>query len=275
MPAPSPYAVTAVAALTGLDGAQPEVALELDMQRGPAREWVAQEPVQRKIGAVFRKFLRDFRDAGGEYVYRQRMRDMVTSARRPAPRSALRAALRARRPRVSARRQRPRGGRAGARPPMPGAWLSVSVARTAMQNLARARTAQAVSHDNLCSQTRHPNLQPALREPSRDARSRAERPGRPRAGNQQSLHVSYLHLSQAYLDLAVLVPDCPQALLPLFHKTARDAVLADFPEYRGIHEEVFVRITELPVEDSIRELRCGRARKKRRDVAPSCVRALA
>jgi hypothetical protein len=54
------------------------------MQRGPAREWVAQEPVQRKIGAVFRKFLRDFRDASGEYVYRQRMRDMVTSARRPA-----------------------------------------------------------------------------------------------------------------------------------------------------------------------------------------------
>ena len=80
----------------------------------------------------------------------------------------------------------------------------------------------------------------------------------PAAGNQQSLHVSYLHLSQAYLDLAVLVPDCPQALLQLFHKTARDAVLCDFPEFAGIHEEVFVRITELPVEDSLRELRYAR-----------------
>ena len=79
LPYPTPYPV-----LTVPGGAQPEVALELDMQRGPAREWVAQEPVQRKIGAVFRKFLRDFRDASGEYVYRQRMRDMVTSARRPA-----------------------------------------------------------------------------------------------------------------------------------------------------------------------------------------------
>ena len=69
--------------------------------------------------------------------------------------------------------------------------------------------------------------------------------------------MSYLHISQAHLDLAMLVPDCPAAVLPLFHKAARDAVLADFPEYHGIHEEVFVRITELPIEDSIRELRCG------------------
>lgn len=50
------------------------------MQRGPARDWVTQEPVQRKIAAIFRKFLRDFRDAKGDYVYRQRMRDMVMSA---------------------------------------------------------------------------------------------------------------------------------------------------------------------------------------------------
>ena len=56
----------------------------------------------------------------------------------------------------------------------------------------------------------------------------------------------------------MLVPDCPQALLQLFHKTARDAVLSDFPEFAGIHEEVFVRITELPVEDSLRELRYAR-----------------
>lgn len=82
------------------------------------------------------------------------------------------------------------------------------------------------------------------------------------AGNQQSLYVSYLHISQAYLDLAMLVPDCPHAVLPLFHKAARDAVLADFPEYHGIHEEVFVRITELPIEDSIRELRCASRRAR-------------
>ncbi len=209
------------------------------MQRGPAREWVAQEPVQRKIGAVFRKFLRDFRDASGEYVYRQRMRDMVTSARRPAC--------------------------AGARPPTPSARQDVRRARRRAE-ARRARSAHAVS-PSLCSQKRPPNLHAAPREPSRGARSKAERPGWRRAGNQQSLHVSYLHVSQAYLDLAVLVPDCPQALLPLFHKTARDAVLADFPEYRGIHEEVFVRITELPVEDSIRELRCGHVLNRRRDAA--------
>ena len=69
---------------------QPEVRLDLDQQSGPARVWAAQEPIQREIRHLFRRFLREFASAeSGELVYRQRMRDMCTSAP-PAPAAALR-----------------------------------------------------------------------------------------------------------------------------------------------------------------------------------------
>lgn len=65
---------------------QPEVRLDLDQQNGPARVWAAQEPIQREIRHLFRRFLRDFASPdSGELVYRQRMRDMCTSARAAPP----------------------------------------------------------------------------------------------------------------------------------------------------------------------------------------------
>ena len=65
---------------------QPEIRLDLDAQTGPARIWVQQEAIQREIGYIFRKFLRDFADdASGELLYKQRMRDMCTSARPTHP----------------------------------------------------------------------------------------------------------------------------------------------------------------------------------------------
>ncbi|CAL8466756.1 g6292 [Coccomyxa elongata] len=58
----------------------PEIRLDLDAQAGPARIWVQQEPIQREIAYIFRKFLRDFADeTTGELLYKQRMRDMCTS----------------------------------------------------------------------------------------------------------------------------------------------------------------------------------------------------
>ncbi len=54
--------------------------LDLDAQQGPARVWVQQEPLQREMQYLFRRFLREFEEAG-DAVYRGRMRDMCTSAR--------------------------------------------------------------------------------------------------------------------------------------------------------------------------------------------------
>ena len=70
------------------DALQPEVRLDLDQQNGPARVWAAQEPIQREIRHLFRTFLREFAHPdSGELVYKQRMRDMCTSAL-PAPAAA-------------------------------------------------------------------------------------------------------------------------------------------------------------------------------------------
>ncbi|KAL1506921.1 hypothetical protein AB1Y20_007785 [Prymnesium parvum] len=75
------------------------------------------------------------------------------------------------------------------------------------------------------------------------------------AANSQSLEVSYLHLSHAVPILAIWVADCPKEMLQLLSEAAMEAVRIMFPNYREIHEHVLVRITELPIHDSIRDLR--------------------
>jgi hypothetical protein len=55
------------------------VEIDLEQARGPVREWVAQEPVRREVRRRFARFLRAFQDEGGDYVYRQRVRDMSRS----------------------------------------------------------------------------------------------------------------------------------------------------------------------------------------------------
>lgn len=58
---------------------QGEVEIDLDQARGPLREWIAQEPVQREIRRRFARLLKTFADDNGDAVYRQRVRDMVRS----------------------------------------------------------------------------------------------------------------------------------------------------------------------------------------------------
>ena len=62
-----------------LDFVQPAVRIDLDNPRGPAREFIAQEPVQKEIGVQFKDFLRNFRDDKGDLVYKDRLREMCTS----------------------------------------------------------------------------------------------------------------------------------------------------------------------------------------------------
>ncbi len=75
------------------------------------------------------------------------------------------------------------------------------------------------------------------------------------ADNEQSLEVSYLHLSSFEPILAIWVADAPAQVLPLFHEAARAEVLTRFGAYEAIHRDVFVRITDLPISDAIRDIR--------------------
>ncbi len=68
----------------------------------------------------------------------------------------------------------------------------------------------------------------------------------------QSLAISYLHLSRAAPTLAIWLADEPKPLLELFDRVALAAVRASFPDW---YNDVHVRVTELPIPDSLRALR--------------------
>ena len=77
------------------------------------------------------------------------------------------------------------------------------------------------------------------------------------ADNKQSLEVEFEHLVHWSQKLAIAVVDAPKIVLGILDKAAREAVLEDWPEFRQIHEDIFVRFPSLSVVDSIRNLRCG------------------
>eukprot|EP00743_Colponemidia_sp_Colp-15_P001012 GILK01001118.1.p1 GENE.GILK01001118.1~~GILK01001118.1.p1 ORF type:complete len:891 (+),score=144.69 GILK01001118.1:49-2721(+) len=75
------------------------------------------------------------------------------------------------------------------------------------------------------------------------------------ADNRQSLEISYTHLTQKVPILAIWVADAPAELLKLFDEVAWRVVLEAFENYDQVHNEVHVRINDLPISDSLRELR--------------------
>lgn len=75
------------------------------------------------------------------------------------------------------------------------------------------------------------------------------------ADNRQSLEVSYMHLSQDQATLAIWLADIPKTMLKIFDEVAKGVVLSKFPDYSAMHDEIHVRITDLPIADSLRDLR--------------------
>jgi DNA replication licensing factor MCM2 len=73
--------------------------------------------------------------------------------------------------------------------------------------------------------------------------------------NFQSLEVSYVHLSTEVPTLAIWLADAPKGMLEVFNEVATAVVLQQFDDYSAIHDSIFVRITDLPVSDSLRSLR--------------------
>lgn len=75
------------------------------------------------------------------------------------------------------------------------------------------------------------------------------------SNNEQSLEVSYLHLSHMTPVLAIWLADEPKEMLEIFNEVTQNVVVTMFPDYSSIHDEIFVRIADLPVSDSLRDLR--------------------
>ena len=68
------------------------------------------------------------------------------------------------------------------------------------------------------------------------------------AGNKQSLDVNYFHLSSYAPTLAIWLADYPRQMLEIFHQVAHEVVTRHFEDYDLVHEDIFVRITHLPVK---------------------------
>jgi DNA replication licensing factor MCM2 len=73
--------------------------------------------------------------------------------------------------------------------------------------------------------------------------------------NRQSLEVCYKDLAKQDHLMAVWLADAPSVMLDLFDEVALTEVLRLYPSYGEIHPDVFVRITDLPIEDQIRDIR--------------------
>lgn len=73
--------------------------------------------------------------------------------------------------------------------------------------------------------------------------------------NSESLEVSYLHLALSKPILAYFLTNSPTAMLEIFDEIALEAILVYFPAYKRIHSEVHVRIADLPLSSTLRDLR--------------------
>ncbi|WPH00579.1 DNA replication licensing factor mcm2 [Acrodontium crateriforme] len=73
--------------------------------------------------------------------------------------------------------------------------------------------------------------------------------------NAESLEVCWDHLSESKPTLAYFLVNVPSEVLPIFDAVALDVTLYHYPDYERIHSELHVRITDLPVSYTLRQLR--------------------
>ena len=77
------------------------------------------------------------------------------------------------------------------------------------------------------------------------------------AGNKQSLAVSFADMAQVMPNPAIWLADQPREMLQILHKAAKDVAREEYRELFENEEymEVYVRVTELPIADSLRDIR--------------------
>ncbi|KAL4931070.1 MCM DNA helicase complex subunit MCM2 [Aspergillus undulatus] len=73
--------------------------------------------------------------------------------------------------------------------------------------------------------------------------------------NSASLEVSYAHLSSTKAVLGYFLANEPTEVLKVFDQVALDVTLFHYPQYHDIHNEIHVRIIDLPIVYTLRQLR--------------------
>jgi DNA replication licensing factor MCM2 len=73
--------------------------------------------------------------------------------------------------------------------------------------------------------------------------------------NKQSLEIVFNNLSQKFPTLAIWLAEEPKLMLDIINHVASDVVSEVYPDYNKIHDRIFIRVKDLPVEDKLRDLR--------------------
>ena len=75
------------------------------------------------------------------------------------------------------------------------------------------------------------------------------------AANRATLEVSYLHLMKMCPTLALWIDNAPKDMFAVLNEAAKRHALGFFPSYSAIRDEIHVRISDVPLLDSLRDLR--------------------
>lgn len=73
--------------------------------------------------------------------------------------------------------------------------------------------------------------------------------------NKQSLEITYNHLMQMTPTLAIWIADEPASIFPYLNAVAFEMAKSYYRNYENIHSEIYVKIKDLPLLDSLRQLR--------------------
>lgn len=90
--------------------------------------------------------------------------------------------------------------------------------------------------------------------------------------NRQSLDVDFVQLSRHTTALAIWTVDAPQQMLKLFNEAAEALVDRRYKNYRAnVHQNIYVRMTGLPVVENLRDIRCAPAPCPHACSMPACM----
>ncbi|XWS16646.1 hypothetical protein CRYUN_Cryun34aG0109000 [Craigia yunnanensis] len=75
------------------------------------------------------------------------------------------------------------------------------------------------------------------------------------SANKCSLEIDYKQFISVHPNIAIWLADAPQSVLEVMEDVAQRVVFDLHPNYRNIHQKIYVRITNLPIYDRIRDIR--------------------
>ncbi|MCI01781.1 DNA replication licensing factor MCM2-like, partial [Trifolium medium] len=74
------------------------------------------------------------------------------------------------------------------------------------------------------------------------------------SANKCSLEIDYKQFIYVHPNIAIWLADAPHSVLEVMEDVAKSVVFQLHPNYKHIHQKIYVRITNLPVYDQIRNI---------------------